>query len=117
MYNGTASSGTTTDGNLEAKLLGLEEVIRIGVGIILLNFEEPTSWSAEVEGDGIFLLMYALTKGGSSTLVTPTMGTWGGETIIDSVVSNSIVLNEVTLKIEVWMMFGIWWSSSICLRI
>ena len=67
------------DGNLEAKLLGLEEVIRMGVGIILLHFEEPTLWSAEVEGDGIFLLVDALAKGGSPTLVTATMGTWGGK--------------------------------------
>ena len=79
------------DGKLEAELLGLEEVIRMGVGIILLHFEEPTLWSAEVEGDGIFLLVYASTKGGSSTLVTPTMGTWGGKTNVDSIVANSIV--------------------------
>ena len=79
------------NGNLETELLGLEEVIRIGVGIILLHLEESASWSAEVEGDGIFLLVDALAKGGSSTLVTPTIGTWGGKTITDGVVANGIV--------------------------
>ena len=65
-----------TDGNLEAELLGLEEVFGMGVGIILLHLEEPTLWSAEVEGEGIFLLVDASAKGGSTTSVTPTMGTW-----------------------------------------
>ena len=80
------------DMNLEAELLGLEEVIGTGVSIILLHLEEPALWSAEVDRDGIFLLVDALAKGGSSMLVTPTMGTWGGKTICtDGVVTNSIV--------------------------
>ena len=70
----------------------------MSVGIILLHFEEPTLWSAEVEGDGIFLLVYALTKGGSSTLITPTMGTWGGKTIVDGVVVSSIVAEQSDLE-------------------
>ena len=45
------------DGNLEAKLLGLEEVIRMSVSIILLHFEEPTSWSAEV-GEKVFSCLW-----------------------------------------------------------
>ena len=80
------------DVNLEAKLLGLEEVIIIGAGIILLHLEGPASWSADIERDGIFLLVDALAKGGSSMLVTPTKGTWGGETrCIDGVVTDGIV--------------------------
>ena len=55
-------------------------------------------WSAEVEGDGIFLLVDASTKGGSSTLVTPTMGTWGSETIVDGVVANGIVAEQSKLE-------------------
>ena len=55
----------------------------MGVNIICLHFEEPTLWCAKVEGDGIFLLADPSTKGGSSTSVTPTMGTWGGKTIVD----------------------------------
>ena len=82
------------DGNLEAGLLGLEEVIRMGVGKILLHLEEPTLWSAEVEGEGIFLLVDASAEGGSSTLVTPTMDTWGGKTIIDGVVVNGVVAEQ-----------------------
>ena len=74
-------------GKLEAKLLGLEEVIGMSVSIILLHLEEPTLWSAEVEGEGISLFVDALAKSGSFTLVTPTMGTWGGTTIIDGVVA------------------------------
>ena len=58
------------DGNFEAELLALEEVIRIGVSIILLCFEEPALRSVEVVGGGIFLLVDASAKGGSSTLVT-----------------------------------------------
>ena len=49
---------------------------------------------AEVEGDGIFFLVDASTKGGSSTLVTPTMGTWGGKTIVDGVVANGSVAKQ-----------------------
>ena len=64
-----------TAGKLEAELLGLEEVIGMGVGIILLHLEEPTLWSAEVEGEGISFFVDALAKGGSFTSVTPTMGT------------------------------------------
>ena len=79
------------DGKLKAKLLGLEEVIRMNVGIILLHLEEPTLWSAEVERDAILVLVDASTKGGSSTLVTPTMSTWGGKTIVDDVVANGSV--------------------------
>ena len=80
------------DGNLEAKLLGLEGVIGIGVGIIPLHLEEPALWSAEVEGDGIYLLVDASAKGGSSMLVTTTMGTCGGKTICtDGVVTDGIV--------------------------
>ena len=86
------------DGNFDAELLGLEEVIRMGVSIILLHFEEPTLWSVEVEGDGIFLLVYTLIKGGSSTLVTPTVGTWGGKIIVDSVVAASIVAEQSDLE-------------------
>ena len=90
------------DGDLEAELLGLEEVIGISVGIILLHFEEPASWSAEVEGDGIFLLVDASAKGGSSTLVTPTMGTWGGKTITDGVVAMVLWLNKDRGVDDVW---------------
>ena len=49
----------------------------MGVGIILLHLEEPISWSADVEGEGISLFVVASAKGGSFTSVTPTMGTWG----------------------------------------
>ena len=84
--------------NLDAELLGLEEVIGMGVAIILLCFEEPALWSAEVEGDAIFLLVDASTKGGSSTLVSPTMDTWGGETIVEGVVANGIVAKESDLE-------------------
>ena len=79
------------DGKLEAELLGLEEAIGMGIGIILLSLEEPPSWSAEVEGEGISLFVGALAKGGSFTSVTPTMGTWGGATIVDGVVANGVV--------------------------
>ena len=103
------------DGNLEVEVLGLQEVMGIGVGIILLHFEEPASWSAEVDRDGIFLLVDASAKDGSPTFVTPTMGTWGGKPITDGVVADSLWLNEAILKIEVWMMFGIGWSLSVCL--
>ena len=82
------------DGNLETELLGLEEEIRMGIGVILLHLEEPTLQSAEVEGEGIFLLVDALTKGGSSTSVIPTMGTWGGKTIIDGVVADGVVTEQ-----------------------
>ena len=68
------------DGNLEAKLLALEEVIGISVGMILLHFEEPALGSVVVVGGGVFLLVDALAKGGSSTSVTPTMGILGGKT-------------------------------------
>ena len=63
----------------------------MGVGIILLHLEEPTLWSAEVEGEGISLFVDALAKGGYFTLVTPTMGTWGGATIINGVVVDGVV--------------------------
>ena len=66
----------------------------MSVGIIHLHFEEPTLWCAEVEGDGIFLLVDASAKSGSSTLVTPTMGTWGGKTILDGVVANGSVAEQ-----------------------
>ena len=82
------------DGNLEAELLGLEEVIGMGVGTILLCLEEPTLRSAEAEGEGIFLLVDASAKGGSSTLVTPSMGTWGGKTIINGVAANGVVAEQ-----------------------
>ena len=51
-----------------------------------------------VEGDGIFLLVDAPSKGGSSTLVTPTMGTWGGKTIVDGVVANGSVAEQSNCK-------------------
>ena len=85
MYAGTASLGTMTDNKLEAELLGLEEVIGMVVGIILLH---------EVEGEGISLFVDALAKGGSFTLVTPTMDTWGGKTIVDGDVANGIVAEQ-----------------------
>ena len=66
----------------------------MGVSIICPCFEEPTSWCAKVEGDGIFLLVDASTKGGSSTSVTPTVGTWGGKIIIDGVVANGSVAEQ-----------------------
>ena len=59
------------DGKLGTELL----VAGISVGMILQHLKGMALGSAEVEGDGIFLLVDASTKGGSSTLVTPTMGT------------------------------------------
>ena len=89
----------------------------MGVGIILLHFGSTSLWSAEVEGDGIFLLVDALTKSGASTLVTPTMGIWGGKTIIDGVVANGIVSKQSDLEDrgvdDVWDLMAIISTSKI----
>ena len=87
VYAGTASSGTTMDGKFGTELL----VAGISVGMILQHLEGMTLGSDEVNGDGIFLLAATSVDGDSSSWVTPTMGTWGGTTIIDDVVANGLV--------------------------
>ena len=66
-------------------------VIGISVGMILWHLEGMTLGSEKVEGDGMILLAAILVDGDSSTWVTPTMGTWGGTTIVDGVVANGVV--------------------------
>ena len=78
------------DGKFGTELL----VAGIGIGMILQHLEGMVLGSAEVEGDGILLLVGALVKGDSSMWVTPTMGTWGGETVMDGVVANRIVAEQ-----------------------
>ena len=83
----TASSGTTMDGKFGTELL----VVGIGVGMILWHLKGMTLGSDEVEGNGMILLVAISVGGEPSTWVIPTMGTWGGATIIDDVVANSVV--------------------------
>ena len=78
--------------------------------------EGMTLGSDEVEGDGMILLAAISVAGDSSTWVTPTMGTWGGKTIVDDVVANGVVAEQTIWKIEVCIRAGIWWPSSECLR-
>ena len=78
------------DGKFGTELL----VVGIGVGMILWHLEGMTLGSDEVEGNGILLLAAALVNGDSSMWVTPIMGTWGGETIVDGVVANGIVAEQ-----------------------
>ena len=66
-------------------------VVGIGVGMILGHLEGMTLGSDEVEDNGMILLVAISVDGDSSTWVTPTMGTWGGATIIDDVVANGVV--------------------------
>ena len=87
MYARTTSSGTTMEGKFGIELL----VVGTGVGIILWHLEGMTLGSDKVEGDGMILLAAVSVDGDSSTWVTPVMGTWGGTTIIDEIVANSVV--------------------------
>ena len=54
--------------------------------------------SDKVEGNGMILLVAISVDGDSSTLVTPTMGTWGGATIIDDVVADGVVAEQNDLE-------------------
>ena len=81
---GTASSGTTTTGSLEGKLLDLDAVVGIGTGIIQWHLGEPASISADIVG-GEILLVEALASAGPSISARPLIGTEGGEEGIDEV--------------------------------
>ena len=73
-------------------------VVGISVGIILQHLEGMTLVSDEVEGNGMIFLAVILVDGDSSTWVTPTMGTWGGATIVDDVIANGVVAEQSNLE-------------------
>ena len=73
--------------NLGTELL----VAGISVGMILWHLERMVLGSAEVKGDGVLLLVGVSVKDDSSMWVTSTMDTWGGKTIVDGFVANSVV--------------------------
>ena len=74
----TTSSGTTTPGSLEGKLLDLDAVVGIGTGIIQQCLGETPSTSVDVVG-GETLLVEALASVGLSVSVIPVIGTEGSE--------------------------------------
>ena len=76
------------DGKFGTELL----VVGISVSMILWHLEGMTLGSDEVEGNGMILLAAVSVDGDSSTWVTPTMGTWGGATIINGVVPGGVVV-------------------------
>ena len=65
-------------------------VVSIGVGTLLQHLEGMTLGSDGVDSNGMLLLVAASFDGNSSTCVTPTMGTWGGATIINEVVASVV---------------------------
>ena len=75
------------DGKFGTELL----VVGIGVSTILWHLEGMTLGSDEVEGNGMVLLVAISVDGNSSTWVIPTMGTWGGATIINDIIADSVV--------------------------
>ena len=66
--------------------------------MILQDLKGMTLGSDDVEGDGLILLAASLVDGDSCTWVTPTMGTWGGATIINDVVADGVVAEQNNLE-------------------
>ena len=73
-------------------------VVGIIVGIILCHLEGMTLGSDEVEGNCMTLLVTVSVDGDSSTWVTPTMGTWGGATIVNEVEADGVVAEQNDLE-------------------
>ena len=92
----TASSGTTIDGNLDLETL--LPLASSGMGVILchlagvpLGLEEVEALTSSMAGDYLEL----------QPRVTPTIGTWGGATIVDDVEASVRDVLEET-EVHTW---------------